>query len=282
MEPDRHIGLIVTGPEAIQDFQIFCSTLEAWHPNAILYVLTDSETSIDTVRFKGTINTKLCMDQYKGKRRTEMEKLPGVKYDNLFKDYTYEKANALSWIFNMHPQLVNGAGVWFMDADITHLATLPAMPTATTIALSPHYIHSEDEAKYGYYNAGYIWMNDPSLLGIWVEAGHSSRFFEQAALEKVAEAAGKGLYKFPIQINFGWWRMFQASIQPQAVYSKFSIGIKDNCASIRYEGIPVQSLHTHWYTKGVPTTNAFNDLFKETFLKLKVYTPFTILHNMLS
>ena len=45
MESVPHIGLIVTGSEALQDFQIFCSSLEAWHPNAILYVLTDSETA---------------------------------------------------------------------------------------------------------------------------------------------------------------------------------------------------------------------------------------------
>jgi hypothetical protein len=282
MESVPHIGLIVTGSEALQDFQIFCSSLEAWHPNAILYVLTDSGTSIDTVRFKGTIHTKLCMDQYKGKRRAEMEKLPGVKYDNLFKDYTYEKANALTWIFDSQPQLVNGAGVWFMDADITHLASLPAIPPATTIALSPHYICRSDLARFGVYNAGYIWMNDPRLLEVWVEAGYSSRFFEQAALENVAEAAGKGLYKFPIQVNFGWWRMFQASIPPPAVCSKLTIGLRGKHASIRYEGIPMQSLHTHWHSEGDPIINAFNDLFKGTFLKLKAHMPFTLLHSLLS
>lgn len=79
MESVPHIGLIVTGSEALQDFQIFCSSLEAWHPNAILYVLTDSETCIDTVRFKGTVHKKRLMDPYKGKRRAEMEKLPGAK-----------------------------------------------------------------------------------------------------------------------------------------------------------------------------------------------------------
>ena len=217
---------------------------------------------IDTVRFKGTVHKKRLMDPYKGKRRAEMEKLPGAKYNNLFKDYTYEKANALTWIFDSHPQLVNGAGVWFMDADITHLAPLPAIPPATTIALSPHYICRSDLARFGVYNAGYIWMNDPRLLEVWVEAGYSSRFFEQAALENVAEAAGKGLYKFPIQVNFGWWRMFQAPIPPQAVCSKLTIGLRGKHASIRYEGIPMQSLHTHWHSEGDPVINAFNNLFR--------------------
>ena len=277
-----HIGLLVTGAAAAADFQIFVKTLEVWHPDAHLYVFTDSDTNLSNIKFKGTIHTKVALDAYKGLSRKMMEAKTGRVYDSLFKDYTYEKAAVLEWMWELQADLEK-TGAWFMDADITHLAPLPDIPEDTTIALSPHYIREVDCKLYGKYNAGFFWVKDKSLIKTWRDAAEKSRFFEQAALEDVAiEAkAGKGLYEFPIQVNFGWWRMYQSSFTPPEVQTKFTLYRPDKSAGIRYDGKPLQSVHTHWYETG-SVTGAFNSWFNEYTRRFVAHKPINTLRRNLN
>jgi hypothetical protein len=271
-----NIGLIVTGKEALQDFQIFVQTLEMWHKDATLFVYTDSETKLQRVKYKGTIHTREAMNQYVGKRRYEMESLPGIKYDSLFKDYTYEKANVLKWMLEtLGSEQIQTEGIWFMDADIAHMAPLPSIPETATLALSPHYIRECDTKKYGYYNAGYLWLNNPKFLPLWTEAGFQSRFFEQAALEDIAEVAKQDgtLYEFPMQVNFGWWRMFQSPKNPVRIQEAFSIFRKEESVGIRYEGKALQSVHTHWNNQGEQALIVFNTWLREFLKKIPSHVP---------
>jgi hypothetical protein len=238
------IGLIVTGAEALKDFQVFVRTLEKWHPDTVLYVLTDSKTNVTGIQHTCKLNTKITLDAYSGKNRKVMEKAKGVQYETLFKDFTYEKANVLRWIFETQPVLKE-TGIWFMDADIVHLAPLPEIPATATLALCPHYINPIDEAMYGHYNAGMFWLKDASLIDIWCEAGKTSRFFEQAALEVIAEKAKATLHEFPVQVNFGWWRVFQGVEDKKVVQSKFSASASEKSVGICYDGVTLQSIHTH-------------------------------------
>lgn len=248
----NHIGLIVSGEEALYDFQIFVKTLELFHSDIILWVGTDSATDFTKIKHTLTIHTKVLLDAYIGKRRQEMEALPGKIYDSLFKDYTYEKATVMEWIFSA----VESQGVWFMDADIIHCAPLPTIPDGTTLALSPHYIRPVDEARFGKYNAGYMWLNDPTLLKKWREAGFSNTFYEQKPLEEVAKHAI--IYEFPAHVNFGWWRMFQSPQSPPEIQSRFSIFRNEQSIGIRYNGIALQSIHTHSSDKSYGTNGMFN------------------------
>jgi hypothetical protein len=266
-----HIALIVTGAEALADLVIFVKTLEVWHPDATLYVLTDSVTKIGDIRFKGTMHVRVALDAYRGLNRKAMEGLPGRIYDTLFKDYTYEKADVIEWAFSLGA--VGDKGVWFMDSDITHLAPLPDIPSSTTLALSPHYIRESDCRLYGKYNAGYFWLRDPSLVSAWRSAGFTSRFFEQAALEDIAVAAGSGLYEFPIQVNFGWWRMFQGLIPPAEVQASLSFNRADTSVGLRYKGVPLQSIHTHWYDTTGSATGVFNAWVNEYTRKFASHKP---------
>jgi hypothetical protein len=276
-----HIALLVTGPEALADFQIFVKTLETWHPDAHLYVFTDSVTDFSSIRFKGTIHIQVALDKYKGLNRKAMESLPSEIYDSLFKEYTYEKANVLEWVWSLVPT-ANQTGIWFMDSDITHLAPLPAIPTTSTVALSPHYIRESDCKLYGKYNAGYFWIRDRSLIDVWRSAGKASRFFEQAALEDVAMASASGLYEFPIQVNFGWWRMFQGLITPPEVQSKFSFNRSDKSIGLRYDGIPLQSIHTHWHDHSSSATGVFNMWINEYTRRFTSHKPIATFRRSLN
>lgn len=269
-----HIGLIVTGLHALLDYTVFCRTLEVWHPDATLYVFTDSETPVHTVTFKGTVHVKVALDAYKGLTRRAMEGRPGILYDSLFKDYTYEKANVLDWMWSMSPAHTL-EGAWFLDADICFLAPLPAIPATTTLALSPHSIRPADERLYGKYNAGFLWFKDRTYLDAWRAAARTSRFFEQAALEDLATLANatSSLYEFPIQVNFGWWRMFQSTEPPAAIAAKFSLFRAEQSVGIRYDGKALQSVHTHWYQMDGSATDSFNRFLKSIVARFPTHRP---------
>ena len=266
-----HIGLIVTGTNTVKDLQVFIRTLEIWHPKAHLYIFTDSATSIN-IPFKGTLHKKVALDAYSGKNRQEMEALPGKIYKTLWTDFMYEKANVLEYMFSFTPTLKE-QGAWFLDADITFLAPLPHIPPTATVALSPHYLREVDEKNYGKYNGGFLWMKDPDLLTCWRTAGHGARFYEQSALEELALKASQTLYEFPIQVNFGWWRMFQSIESPQAIATKFKLYRPDTSIGIRYDNLPLQSIHTHWHQKDSSATGAFNTWFTKFITHYKVHPP---------
>jgi len=273
------IGLIVTGSEALDDFRIFVKSLEQWHPKAKLYVYTDSITPINLIKTKCTITSKIALDAYKGKRRQEMENTKGKIYDSMFKDYTYEKANVLEWIFNTDP-LAKSQGVWFMDADITHLAPLPAIPEGITLALSPHYIQPNDEMRFGKYNAGFMWFGNSTILEAWKIAGFTSHFFEQAALEQLVPL--NTVYEFPIQVNYGWWRMFQSTTPPHINVTKFTLFRPDTSIGVRYDNAPLQSVHTHWYQMDKSATGMFNNWFISYLSRYRLHKPITyFLNNIL-
>lgn len=261
------IGLIVTGAETLCDFQIFVKTLAMWHTDAELFVFTDTatESHIKAIKTPIKIHTRPTLTKYSDKDRKTMEAMSGEVYATLWTDFMYEKAAVLQWIFEIYPTLAegSGAGAWFMDADITFLAPIQAPPAWATVALSPHYIRTADEMRFGKYNGGYLWIKDQSLLEVWRVAGHSSHFYEQSALEAVSCAAAGGLFEFPIQVNFGWWRMFQSSDAPPVIQSRFRFNRFDKSIGLRYDDVPLQSIHTHW-RDNTSVTGMFN-LWIDTF-----------------
>ena len=264
------IGLIVTGNEALADLKVFVGSLELWHPNTKLYIYTDSKTYINSIKTKCTMNVKIALDSYSGLNRQQMEQIKGKIYSSLWTDFMYEKANVIQWIFDSEP---DNKGVWFMDADITHLAPLPSIPTGTTLALSPHYIKPADEERFGKYNGGYIWFGNPTILDSWRTAGFTSHFFEQAALEQLVPL--NTVYEFPIQVNYGWWRMFQSPLPPQEHAHKFKLFRPDKSIGIRYDNMPLQSIHTHWHELDNSATGMFNRWFLQFLSNYRIHKPIT-------
>jgi len=266
------IALIVTGEKTFQEFTIFVKTLEVWHPDAQLFVFTDGATQPHFTAFKckPKLHIQTCLDKYTGLNRTDMEARPSSKYNTLWTEFMYEKAEALRWAFKT---VAPENGVWFMDADIVHLAPLPAIQTGALVALSPHYIRDGDARLYGKYNGGYLWFSNPSYTDVWIAGAAKSRFYEQAALEDVAIAATTGLYEFPPQVNFGWWRMFQGSDHANVIQAKFGFNRSDRSVGIRFSNEPLQSIHTHLYDKSNSSNGVFNTWLDTTTTKFASHPP---------
>ena len=266
-------ALIATGEKTFKEFTAWARSVELWHPDATAYVFTDSATAALFAAFKSklTIFVRPSLSKYSGYSRADMEALDSDKYNSLWTEFMYEKAEVIRWAFT-HASAAED-GVWFNDADILHTAPLPSVPSSAVVALSPHYIRVGDEARFGKYNGGYFWMKDQSMLDIWIGAASKSRFYEQAALEEVSAAAAGGLYEFPPQVNFGWWRMYQGREAPPVIQARFGIHRGDRSIGVRYDGAPLQSIHTHADDRGAGANGVFNKWFLAYLEKLRAHAP---------
>jgi len=257
------VATIVTGPQATDDFRIFLHSLQLFvSPLPSLYIATDEKSLSKLIElpYSGKRQFYTIMNRYEGMNRKEMEA------KGLFHAYTAEKLRILELAFTDTKE-----GVWFFDADICFLGPLPTIPPTATVALSPHYIRKSDTDLYGIYNAGFLWLKDPSWLGIWKAALPTSRFFEQAALEEVAKAAKDGLYEFDMNHNYGWWRLFQSPQPPPHQKEMFAMN-RSVGAGITVETLPLCSIHTH-FTERVGATEEFNLFIGRQLGKLEKHHP---------
>lgn len=246
------IALLIN-ENAIDDLKIFLYTIQLWNssvPTLYIYCTTECKAIIQGFVYSGLIHYNTGLDAYANLSRIQMEKMPSKNgLSNRFHDFTVEKCSLMEWALTIN------TGVLFCDADICWLGPLPSIPSGVSVALSPHEIRESDENKYGIYNAGFIWMNDMAVVEVWREASNDSAFFEQLALNKVAEEFH--IYKFGTHVNYGWWRMFQGRESIQTCKAQWAIQYDDTHSGLLVKGEPVVCIHTHWKTTD-HVTNMFN------------------------
>lgn len=266
-----NVVTLATGPGALKDLAILFWGLETWHTiPPTVYLYTDDESSNKLPAYKGTLHVNSTLNSYTGLNRSQMETIQGNHFKTKWTDFMCEKINAIRWAFQETDP--GSQGIWFLDADICLLGALPTIPSSCELALSPHFIRQADEAKYGRFNGGFLWMREPRFLDLWLNATHTSRFFEQAALEDLATST-QFLYEFPIQNNFGWWRLFQSSISPQQISSSFGFLRKSESIGIQFQGKPLLSIHTHFFETKDPFTQEFNRIFLGLLEKMGKHPP---------
>ena len=253
---------------AIDDLKILFFTLALWNKvPPTIYLFTDTKTAplIKKIPYPGRIVMKEDkLNPYATLNRKQMESRPGTHFKTLFADFTAEKTDLMEWALSEEPD-----GVLFCDADICHLGPLPEIPDGVDLALSPHMIRPQDTARFGIYNAGFLWFKNPTLPGKWKELCKTSRFFEQGCLDDLAQ--GYSLYEFPVQNNYGWWRLWQGTEPPPVLLERWGILRSTETAGIAVEKSPLLSVHTHWYEKNDQATHQFNMMVLSYLKKLAPY-----------
>jgi hypothetical protein len=231
------IATLATG-SAISDLKLFLFTLALWNKDPpTVYLLCDSEIALKGLEYRGTIHIKNGLDSYSGLTRAEMERTPG-KTRNQWTDFMLEKTTLLEWALSEQPDAL------FCDCDICFTGPLFEIPEGTTLAVSRHQIRPQDEARFGTYNGGMIWVSDQAQINLWISATATSRFFEQAAIEDVA-ATARSLYQIPRTENYGWWRLWQGVKPANQLMSEWTMKDSNNCG-IMINGQPLGSIHTHF------------------------------------
>lgn len=253
------IAVLITGPAAAKEFQTLLFTLDLWHPGADVFINTDDATAVLLEGLRGTTRAQLhvwCgMNAYKGLSRSDMEAMAGETYATRFHDYTMEKRVPIEQAFSAKSEEAWRDGVWFLDVDITLLAPLPTELVVgkpdVVLGVSPHLIRPTDEARFGRYNAGFMWFRDTTPIGVWRRATYSSHFFEQASIEAMVRSVGAaGVVEFPAQDNFGWWRYLQSVDAPPVHEARLGFFRSPASCGLTYGGVALRSVHTHWAEAG--------------------------------
>lgn len=256
MQSVSHIATLATRA-AIDDLRLLLASLETWNtPAPAVYLYCDSfvESRVASFAYKGPLSIRCCLDAYTEYTRAEMERLPGISRHNLFFDFVCEKMNLLDWAF------ASGAPhVLFCDADICFLAPLFTIPGGTTLAVSQHMIRAADEARFGTYNVGMIWMGRADLVAAWRNACDGSRFYEQVPMEAVvASLPPDQVHKLPKTENYGWWRLWQGVKPAGALQAEWGMNRRGPGCGITVGGAPLGSVHTHFKETRDAATAQFN------------------------
>lgn len=260
--------------ESWKDLQIFLRSLRLFEPSIPVYILCDS--AIQTlVGSQTAIHTRADLDKYGSIDRVRMERAAGITYRTRWEDFMMEKATVMEWAFN-----AGSEAVFFCDSDICFLGPLPKLDLGTKenprkLALSPHMIRPADEAKFGRYNAGFVWTADPAMPASWRQEAHVSRYYDQAALEGVAgRYPAAQVETFGPQVNYGWWRMYQGVLPANQQKAAWSLFRGEGTMGLRYAGKPVLSIHTHFKDTGADyIVQDFNMFIREQLRKLGKYEP---------
>lgn len=236
---------------ALQDLEVLFFSLCVWNksPPPIYLFCTEAVKKKVKDKYKGRLFIKTVLESYKTMTRKEMEMSPSRRgLPNLFYDFTQEKCDLMKWSLESLSESDRARGILFCDADICWLGPLPLVDTTKALGLSPHMIRKNDEAKFGTYNAGFLWMNDLALPDLWKKACESSRFFEQTALEDLI--IEDNTFFFTSNYNYGWWRMYQSNYSVDEQKAKWSIKREQGelHSGLLVDSQPLACIHTHFIT----------------------------------
>ncbi len=235
---------------AWKDLETLLWTIRQWHGDAEVFVAADTDIAVKLVGYP-SVHVRTLLDDYKGLTRKDMEAMSGRIFPTRWHDFMMEKAGVIAWALERRCKEEGKGGeeegVWFLDADVCLLAPLVQPKAGLDLCLSPHMIRPVDEARYGRFNGGFLWIRDPGLLSVWKRATFGSRFYEQAALENVWDSvADSKRAELPIQDNFGWWRFLQSTDAPPIIQSRLGFNRIAPGVGLQYDGATLRSIHTHW------------------------------------
>tara|TARA_Y100000590_G_scaffold425470_1_gene533470 strand:+ start:3 stop:1919 length:1917 start_codon:yes stop_codon:yes gene_type:complete len=233
---------------SLNDLQLLLYTISIYHPNIDVYIICDSTVySYLTKQTYNNLNINIynILDKYADLNRKQMEDI------GIWTEFMLKKCDVIELALNNHKNTM------FLDSDIVLFSSLNNIIQNKDIGLSPHHIKLENEKKYGKYNGGFIFVNNKEFTDWWrEEAENDQRYMEQACLENAFSQFS--VFEFPIQSNFGWWRLYEGKVPTKLHISKFTI----HKGKIYYDNKVLQSIHTHFGESTVNFTLFFNNIIK--------------------
>ncbi|MAE85956.1 MAG: hypothetical protein CMB80_24680 [Flammeovirgaceae bacterium] len=235
------------------DLKILLYSFRLFEKDVPVYVLCDSRVP-EKVKRESDANVHFYpqLDAYTSKNRQQMEQ------EGIWTDFMLNKCDIID-IALQHEE-----DVLFVDSDICFMNELPLIDVEKfELGGSPHFIRKVDTDKYGYYNGGFLWIANKNVTGRWKEYTKTARFFEQSSIEDIMEEFVS--FSFPIQNNFGWWRLFQCD-NPQSRLQLFTLGIT---GYILFDRKPLRTIHTHLTLNTDINMPVFNTIIRK-FLNASV------------
>jgi hypothetical protein len=182
--------------------------------------------------------------------------------DKTWTDFQMEKANAIQYALQFETDTL------FLDSDIQVLAPFQVPVRQNTadglryqIGLSPHLISEDRVKKYGFFNGGILWVADKTVPYAWKRFAKTSRYYDQAALEDLAD--NYHYFFFGEEINYSWWRDNDPDNR--------MLPTLDPSGRLQVKGKPVVCIHYHFFAREVVS---FRRLVRQLMLKSPVHQRF--------
>lgn len=188
---------------AFGELQLLLNSVRTFHPDLPIHVYGDAEIAkrLDAQDF-GALTVRNRLDRFSSRTRAEMVG------DGEWDAFMLQKADLLEDALRDH------ADALFIDSDMLVVAPLNVIDRECDVMLSEHGIVTEDEAKYGRFNGGFVWIRRDAAQFVqrWREQTPHSRFHEQSALEDLFDQGAFNIGVAPEAVNFAWWRVWQSSL----------------------------------------------------------------------
>lgn len=271
-----------------QELVGFLLSLSLYHPNEPVYVMCDTGSKQEilnmSIQPKLDIHWFVELDKYTGLDRNEMTKR------GIWSDFQMAKAQVIQKALEDYPDTL------FLDSDTIILDVLDGIDHTKTLGVSPQFIRKVDVDRTGYYNGGMLWTCDKALPQKWIEYTKTSRYFDQASIEDLADeygvhgSGGFGInnecrgFEFGENYNLQTWR-FRLGLETREQIVE-NIKIEERTSenegrslAIYYRNAsqPLKFIHTHF---NKPDFQDVNKFFVNILIKAGRYRELAVIHRL--
>ena len=229
--------------EMYKELLLFLKSLRRFHPTIPVYIITSC-----------TVKSKLQKDNLIDAYTTIVDTIKDnmdVKHENVA-DYKTERV--IQKTASIHSALDNHKNVLFADCDQFFIAPISfQVPENKEIGISRHMIMKSVEQSTGLYNSGFVFTTTRKLCKRWIEIQQLKNFkFEQLCIQEIAKEFS--FFEFPIQYNFGWWRI---SFAKDPLYRINNITV-NRIYGLRYKHELIVSIHGRFNSTSIEKKTPFN------------------------
>lgn len=239
------------------DAVLFLASLSLHHPNAHVYISSDSHTyewfleHAKVLFLRLDLHWTLALNKYNMKlNRDDMEAA------NTWNDFMLEKVGVMEKALTHHNDTI------LLDADFVMLEPI-YIPTDKPyqLGVSPHYMKASQTQKFGRYNGGMLWTNQYGLGAFWRQASAVSYYYEQAAIEDLVKRYA--FFEFGPEHNVGFWRPVHDEVNAKEFYRHLYFDAPTQ--KIKLRNTTVSTVHTHILT---PYPYDVGNEFSDTFVNM--------------
>lgn len=263
----------------------FLLSLSIHHPDADVYVMCDKGSQQEILSM--SIQPKLCihwyieLDKYTGLNRQQMTQ------QGIWSDFQMAKAQIIQRTLEEQEDTL------FLDSDIIVLDVLNGIDKSKLLGVSPQFIQQKNVKQVGYYNGGVLWTRDKELPQKWIEYTQTSRYFDQASIEDLAEeygvhgSGGFGIdkenrgFEFGEHYNLQTWR-FRLGLESEEQIKK-NIIVEEGTGSrqiyYRTREQPLKFIHTHF---NKPDFQQVNQYFVEVLTRAGRYRELMAIYRLVN
>lgn len=227
----------VVTKKCLQEFELLDFSIRQHH-NVEWFLSTDQETA----DYLGDeFNCEVLIDHDEGTHGST-----DVAQNNQHMKMMMTKFDACRSALKKHDSvLFMDSDIFFLNAMSDDVISLMNNPAVDALLCPHHTENKPNEAKVGYYNAGFFIMRSKQLLEEWEALSKRYKelgmYYEQQPLEYASKTYTT--VNLPMQYDIGWWRMNEKHTKNRL----HAFGLTGDV--IHFLGAPAVSIHAHTFKR---------------------------------